>query len=134
MVPEMSSTIDTIFCHLGQFFAHLPPENLKNQNFEKILKNPLEILSFYTSVPKIMIIWYTVPEIWCMTNVIVIFNVGLFFALLPPNSPKNQDITILHMCTKNYDQMMYGFWEMVCNRRMDGTKKWHMEVGASPRK
>ena len=38
-----------------------------------------------------MIISYTVPEIWCMTNVIAIFHFGLFFALLPPNSPKNQN-------------------------------------------
>ena len=67
---------------------------------------------------KIMIICYTVPEIWHMTDVISVFHFGLFFALLPPNSPKNQnlkkvkktagDIIILHLCTKNYDQMMYG--------------------------
>ena len=60
-----------------------------------------------------MTICYTVPEIWHVTDVIVIFHFGLLFALLPPNSPKNQtfkkmkkargDITILHMCTKNYD-------------------------------
>ena len=54
-----------------------------------------------------MIICYTVPEISCMTDVIVIFDFGLFFALLPPNSPKNinfkkmkkktpGDIIILH--------------------------------------
>ena len=47
-------------------------------------------------------------------NVIVIFHFGLFFALLPEKlkfkkmkkTPK--DIIILHMCTKNHDQMMYG--------------------------
>ena len=44
----------------------------------------------------------------------VVFNFGLFFALLPPNLPekwklqKNEkktpgDISTLHMCTKNYD-------------------------------
>ena len=53
-----------------------------------------------------------------MTDVIAIFHFGLFFAVLPPNSPKNQtfkkmkknpgDIIILNTCTKNYDQMMYG--------------------------
>ena len=51
-----------------------------------ILKNwkmLLEISSFYTSVPKIMIICYTVPEIWRVTDVIFIFHFGLFFALLP---------------------------------------------------
>ena len=82
-------------------------------------KKTLKISSFYTSVPKIMIICYTVPEIWCVRDVIVFFHFGLFFALLPPNSPKNQnlkkkmkkspgDIIILHMRTKNYDQMMYS--------------------------
>ena len=35
-----------------------------------------------------MIICYTAPEIWRVTDVIVIFHFGLFFALLPPNSPK----------------------------------------------
>ena len=53
-----------------------------------------------------------------MTNVIAIFHLGLFFALLPPSYQKNQkkffkkkkmpgDI-ILNMCTKNYDQLIYG--------------------------
>ena len=45
-------------------------------------KKHLEISSFYTSVPKTMIICYTVPEIWRMTDVIVVFHFGLFFALL----------------------------------------------------
>ena len=34
---------------------------------------------------------YTIPEIWHVTNVIVIFHFRLFFALLPPNSPENQN-------------------------------------------
>ena len=41
-----------------------PPHNLKNQNFEKLKKWPGD-LSFYTHVPKIMIRWCIVPEIWC---------------------------------------------------------------------
>ena len=49
-----------------------------------------------------------------------------------------RDILILHMCTKTYDQMMYGSWDMVHNRQMDGQtdgrKKWHIEVGAPPKK
>ena len=46
-----------------------------------------------------------------------------------PNSLENQnkkkmkkmpaDIIILRMCTKNYDQMMYGSQDMVHNRRID---------------
>ena len=45
------------------------------------------------------------------------------------------------MCTKNYDQMMYGFWNMVregqtgiqTDGRTDRRKKWHIEVGAPPK-
>ena len=33
---------------------------------------------------------------------------------------KNPGDIILHKFTKNYDQMMYGSWGMVCDRQMDG--------------
>ena len=67
-------SIWTIFCPKNL-------KNLKNQNLEK-MKKPLEISSFYTNVSQIMIIWCTVPDIQCMTNVILIFHFGIFFALL----------------------------------------------------
>ena len=40
------------------------------QNFEKKkkTKNGLEIPSFYTSVPKIIITWWMIPEIWRTTD------------------------------------------------------------------
>ena len=114
-----------IFVIFDNFLPIYPIKTWKIKILKK-WKQCVEISSFYTSVPKIMIICYTVPEIWHMTDVIIIFHFGLFFALLPPNSPKNQnfekmkktpgDIIILHMCTKNYDQMMYGSWDMVCDR------------------
>ena len=44
------------------------------------------------------------------------------------------DIIILHISTKNYDQMMYGSWDMVRDGRKGGRKKWHREVGAPPNK
>ena len=47
MVPEISSVTDRIFCYLGQFFAHLPPKNLKNQNFEKMKKQPEDIITLH---------------------------------------------------------------------------------------
>ena len=67
---------------------------------------------------------------------------GYFLPFYTPNNPKNQnftkmnkipgDIIILHMCTKNYDHMMYGSWDMMCNRPRDrltdklalGKKPW----------
>ena len=47
---------DRLFCHFGLFFAllHSPPNNPKNQNFEKLKK-----ISFYTRAPKIIIICYS---------------------------------------------------------------------------
>ena len=45
--------------------------------------------SFYTRVLKIMIKYYTVTEIWCVTDIIFIFHFGLASALLPPKDPKN---------------------------------------------
>ena len=54
-----------------------PPNTLKNENIknEKNPKSSSKISPFYTSVPKIMIC-YTVPEIWCMRDVIFIFILG----------------------------------------------------------
>ena len=42
-----------------------------------------KIPSLYTSVPKIMIICYAVPEIWHLIDVTFIFHFGLFSTLLP---------------------------------------------------
>ena len=49
------------------------------------------------------------------------------------NKKRSGDVIILHICLKNYDQMMYGSWDMVCNRQMDRQKKWHKEEGAPPK-
>ena len=58
--------------------------------------------------------WF-IPKIWCMW---LFFIWRYFWPFYPPNSPKNQNfekmkkipgnIIILHMCTKNYDQMING--------------------------
>ena len=68
MVPDMWSAVDRIFCHFGPFFALLPSNNQKNQNFEK-MKKP------------------------------------------------SGDIIILHMWTINDNHMMYGSWDIECNRQ-----------------
>ena len=55
----------------------------KKIRISKKWKKHLEISSFYKSVPTIMIICYTVPEIWHVTD-LFIFHFRLFFALLSP--------------------------------------------------
>ena len=84
------------------------------------------ILLIYT---KIVIIYYTFPEIWQMADVKLIFILGYFLHFYPINRLKNQkflkvkkttpgDIIILHRCTNNHDHMLYCSWDMVhdgCN-------------------
>ena len=76
-----------------------------------------------------MITGYTVPEIWCVMDVTAIFHFGLFFTLLPPNSPKNENFEknkkntyiyhhFTHKSHKNHDHMLYCSWDMArdtCN-------------------
>ena len=111
---EMQNNFFVILCHFLPFYPPPPPPppiSPKNKNIKNIkkIKKHLEISPFYTSAPKIMIIGYTVPEIWHMTDVIVIFHFGLFFFFYPPNCLKNEnfekmknipgDIIILYNCT-----------------------------------
>ena len=63
------------------FLPYYPTKNPKNQNFEKWKK--LLAISFYTCVPKIIIIWCVVLEIRSETDRIFC-HFGPFFALLQP--------------------------------------------------
>ena len=57
-----------LFLIFGLFFALLLPYEPEKSNFKNKFKKCLEISSFYNNVPKIMIICYTVPVVWCMTK------------------------------------------------------------------
>ena len=64
-------------------FCPFTPLKTRKMRIKKKMKKCL-ISSFYAIVPKIMIIGYTVPEIWCVIDVTFTFHVGPFFNLLPP--------------------------------------------------
>ena len=66
------------------------------------------------------------PKIWHLTNVIAIFYLGLFFALLSPVTAQKIKISkkwkkapgyiiILHKCSKTHDHILYCSWDMVCD-------------------
>ena len=94
MVPDISSTTDIWYMIswviFGHFLPFYPPKIKISQNWKKKKKKYLEI-SFYTSVPKIMIIGYTVPEIWHMMDVIIIF-LGYFLPFYCSNHQKNENV------------------------------------------
>ena len=71
------------FLSFWTIFSTFTPLKTQKIKILKKWKKQLEILSFYTSVPKIIIIWYTVAEIWRMTDVII-FHFGLFWSFYLP--------------------------------------------------
>ena len=73
------------FVILDNFLPIYPLKSRKSKILKKWIKG-LEILSFYTSLPKIMI---CATEIWHVMDVIVTFQFGLFFALLPKRAKKS---------------------------------------------
>ena len=88
----------------------------KTQKIRILKKKMLEILSFYTCVPKTTIIWGTVPEIQSETEFFVILDHFLpSYPLL--NKPENRnfekmkkaswDVTILNLCKKKHNHTMY---------------------------
>ena len=78
-VPEIWYVIVVIIIfHFGLFFPLLPHWQPEKSKWKKKEKKHLEISSFYTSIPKIIIICCTVSEIRCVMDVIVIVKFGLF--------------------------------------------------------
>ena len=84
-VPEIWHMAYVIIFHFGLFLALLPPPppTAPKMGISNKWKKCLEKSSFYTSVPKIMVICYTDPETWRVMDVII-FLFGLSFALLSP--------------------------------------------------
>ena len=91
----------TIFC----FFTLLWIQKIK---ILKKWKKTLKILSFYKCAPQMTVTWCMVPEIGSATDIIF-----CHFVILkqPPG-----DI-IWHMCTINYNHIMYGSWDTKCKRK-----------------
>ena len=137
------------FLSFWTIFWPFNPYPLPTQKFKILIKwkKHLEVSSFYKSVPKSIIICYTVPVIRRMTDVIFISHFGLFFALLSPLRAQKikikkkmkktpGDIIILDMCTKNYDHMcmvpkIWCAMDGWMDRQTGRWKRWHIEVGGS---
>ena len=73
MVPETEGFSNGIYCQFGPFFVFYLNNDPKIQNFEKMEKAPGGIII------QMMIIWYTIPEIWHVTDSIFVSYFGLVF-------------------------------------------------------
>ena len=67
---------------LDHFLPFYSPNNLKNQNFEKLRKIPGDIIISHMCTINNNHIWYIVPEIWSVTERIFC-HFGPFFAFSP---------------------------------------------------
>ena len=143
------------FVILDHFLPFYPPNNLKNQNFKKMKKMPGDIILHKCTKNHDHMLFCSWDMACDTCNCYFSFWTN-FCPFTAQQSKKNQnfekikktsgDIIILHMCTKKYDHMMYSSWDMMCNRQTDGQtdrwtegqtdrwKKWHIEVGAQPKK
>ena len=122
-----------LFFMLGYFLHFYPPDSPKNRNLKR-MKKTLEVSLFYTSVPKIMIKNHD-HMLYCSWDMVhdgynCYFSHWAIFCPFTSKLPKKstffkkwkkmpRDI-ILNKCTKNYNQMMYGSWDIVCDGQMNG--------------
>ena len=111
------------------FWVNFCPFGLLTTQKIKILKLKKSpgILSFYTFVPYMTIIWCMFPEIWSVKDRMFLTFWTIFCPFTPPplspsNNPKSQnfkkmkklaeDIIIWYRCTINDNYMMYGSWDI----------------------
>ena len=117
IVPEIWSMWQTEFFVILDHFLHFyPPNNPKNQNFEKIKKTPEDIIILNKCTINDNHMMYGSWDIKRDTEFFVILDHFLHF--YPHDNPNNQyfekinktpgDIIILHKCTLNENHMMYG--------------------------
>ena len=126
---------------------------------KKKRKKHLDISPFYTSVPKLTIICYTVPCSWDMVRdrCNCYFSFWASFCLLTPPPPaptltvqnmkmskklkKKQEISSFYIPVPKIMIICYTVpekWHMThvidgwTDRQTDGQKKWYIEVGAPP--
>ena len=144
MVPEILSVIDRLFCHYGQFFAHLPPKNPKNHNFEKMKKRPGDIIILHKCTKNHDHMPYCS---WDMAHDRCNCYFSFWTIFCPFTTLKAQkikisqkwkiplEITSFYICVPKIMirwQIVPEKW-CVTDGRTDRRKKWHIEVGAPPK-
>ena len=116
---------DTEFFVILDCFLHFyPPNNLKNQNFEKIKKQPGDIIILHVCHKwQSYDVWFLRYETW-QTEFFVILD--HFLSFYPLNNPKNQNLKNWKKCLEiitflghfltyimiNENHMIYGSWDM----------------------
>ena len=117
MVLDISSMTDGLFCHFRKFLPFCPSNNSQNQNFEKLKKKYMEILSFkYVYHKWKSHVWFLRYGAW-KTGFFSFCNIFGHFTPLTTQKMKKKPTNIINLqkWTKNHDQMLYCYWDMVCD-------------------
>ena len=132
-VLETWCMMDVTIFHFWSLFALLSPQKPRIQNFEKMKKKLGDIIFLHKSIKNYDQMMCSSWDMVCNRYNCYFSFWTIFYPFNPATAKKNQNfekmkkkhghIIILHTCTKNYEQMMYGSWDMLHNRRTDG----HME-------
>ena len=126
MLTQIWSATDIIFCHFRPFFALLPhywPQKLK---FGKNVKNTWRYYPFTHvyhksrsydvwflryKVQRTKFFWHDGP-FFCPFTLLTTKKKTKFWKNKTP-----WDIIILHLCTTNDNHIMYGSWDIKCDRQ-----------------
>ena len=119
--------INWIFGHFVLFFALLPSNKMKNQNFEKLKKTPGDIIILHMSTINENYMMCGSWDMECDRQIFFSFWT-IFWLFYTPiitqrikilkNWKKTPgSIIILHNCTKNHDHMLYCSWDTACYGR-----------------
>ena len=146
-VPEIWNKIDVTFCHFGLFFTLLPPKKPPKKSKLKKTKKILKDIILYKCTKNHEHMPYCSWDMVHDRCNCYFWFWAIFYPFAPLTSKKKSkfqkmekmpagiiNLYFLQMCTKNYDQMMYSSWDIVCDRWTDGQKKWYIEEGAPPKK
>ena len=112
MVPEIWSATDRIVCHVGLFLPTYPPNNVENQNFEKMNKIPGDIIILYICTINenhMMYCMFLRYGAWQMEFLFSFWTVFCPFASLT-----TQKTRILKKCKKKHGDIILP---MECNRQ-----------------
>ena len=125
------SSWDTeFFVTFGHFWPVYLPNNLENQNFEKMKKESGDVITLHICTIKDNHMMYGSWYMECNRHdFLSLWTILCRFTPLTTQKSKilkkmkimTGDIIILHKCTINDNHMMYGSWDMVCDR---WTGKW----------
>ena len=100
--------------------------NIYNVFFWKNKRKHLELSLFYTCVPKILMIWFTVLEIIVWQTKIGSYE--SFFALLPPKTPKNQNFAKNEKRCWRYHLFTHAY------QKPQSYEVWFLSYGVKPTK